>query len=123
MTAAELDGQREALYEKPCFVIDFLPRQVPAESGERYFAAERYFRERPRLDGLYARFARLVLCLNCYYPAAANRLPEEDWIPDPAPETLEELVTPAYCHTVFLSKLNFCHFLSLSFRRDRLSSH
>ena len=93
MTAAELDGQREALYEKPCFVIDFLPRQVPAESGERYFAAERYLRERPRLDGLYARFARLVLCLSCYYPVAANRLPEEDWIPDPDPETLEELVT------------------------------
>ena len=93
MTAAEMDERREALYGAPCYVIDFLPRQVPAEGGGQYFAVERYFRARPRLDGLYKRFARLLLCLRCYYDAAACRLPEEVWIPDPAPDALAELVT------------------------------
>jgi len=93
VTAAELDERREALYDAPCYVIDFLPRQVPAEGGGRYLAVERTFRTRPRLDGLYERFARVVLCLLCYYDIAASRLPEDEWIPEPSPETLSGLVT------------------------------
>lgn len=93
MTAAEMDERREALYDAPCCVIDFLPRQVPAEGGGRYFDVERYFTARPRLDGLYERFARIVLCLLCYCDIAANRLPEDEWIPEPSPEALAELVT------------------------------
>ena len=92
MTAAELDEKREALFDAPCYVIDFLPRQVPAESGERYFPAERYFAEHPRIDALYERFARLILCLCCYYAAAAEQLPDGDWIEDPSPIVLAELI-------------------------------
>ena len=92
MTAAELDEKREALVDAPCYVIDFLPRQVPADGGERYFPLERYFAEHPQIDGLYARFARLILCLCCYYAAAAERFPDGGWIEDPSPDILAELV-------------------------------
>ena len=86
------DEQRERLLEGPCYVIDFLPRQVPADSKGNYFDAARYLTEHPRLNGLYRRFARLVLCLNCYYPIAANLHPEEEWSGDLPPEELTALV-------------------------------
>ena len=85
------DEQRERLLDGPCYVIDFLPRRVPADSQGNYFGVERYLTEHPRLGGLYRRFARLVLCLSCYYPIAANLDPEEEWSGDPSPEELTGL--------------------------------
>ena len=82
------DEQRERLIDAPCRVIDFLPRRVPAESGTHYFPVERYLTERPRLDALYRRFARIALLLSCYETFALNAPPEEDWTEEPAPETL-----------------------------------
>jgi len=86
------DEQRERLLESPCYVIDFLPRQVPADSEGNYFGVERFLTEHPRLEGLYRRFARLVLCLSCYDRMAANLDPEEEWSGDPTPEELTGLI-------------------------------
>ena len=84
------DEQTERLLDSPgpVMVIDFLPRQVPPDRGPLYFPVERYLTERPRLDALYRRFARIILCLSCYEAAALNSPPAEDWETDPAPETL-----------------------------------
>ncbi len=66
MHAEEYDSLTERLLEEPCYVIDFLPRQVPAESGGQFFAVERFVMEE-RLSVLYERFAGLMVRLNCYY--------------------------------------------------------
>lgn len=66
MNAEEYDSLTERLLEEPCYVIDFLPRQVPAECGGQYFAVERFMMEE-RLAELYGRFAGLMVRLNCYY--------------------------------------------------------
>lgn len=96
------DERREFLFDSPCRVIDFLPRQVPASAGGNYFAVERYLSGRPRLDALYQKFAHLVLCLTCYVTAAADLAspysPEYDetaggnWVDDPAPEELTAMI-------------------------------
>lgn len=61
------DCQIEALLEKPCFVIDFLPRQVPADSPGRFFEVERYFLEGKEFKRTAKRFVRIILKLQCYY--------------------------------------------------------
>jgi len=92
VTGPEPDEQRERLFDGPCWVVDFLPRQVPPEAGKRFFPVERYLMEPPRLEGLYRRFARLALKLSCYYGLLAERLPSAGWVNDPAPEELEDMI-------------------------------
>ena len=82
------DEQRERLFDAPCWVIDFLPRQVPKESGQLYFAVEDYLTEHPQIDELYRRFARLLLKLSCYYELCVNCPPDDEWTLDPPPQTL-----------------------------------
>ena len=49
---------------KPYWIIDILPMQVPADSPGRYFTVERYFRS--RLDDIIRQFADLLNKVNCY---------------------------------------------------------
>ena len=86
------DEMRRRLLEEPYRVIDFLPRQVPQESGGNYFAVERYLTEHPRIDGLYSRFAGIVMKLNCYYGMALYDPRSDAWSDDPAPEELARQV-------------------------------
>ena len=82
----DYDAMREALIEAPCFVIEPLLRQVPADGGGQYFAVERFYRARPQIDALYRRFAHLVLKLNCYYDFAVEGA--SGWEENPPPEAL-----------------------------------
>lgn len=61
------DCQMETLLEKPGFVIDFLPRQVPGDPQGRFFEVEQYFLESKELKRLAKRFVRIILKLQCYY--------------------------------------------------------
>ena len=100
------DEQRERLLDAPCHVIDFLPRQVPPDRGPQYFPVERYLTERPRLDGLYRRFARIALCLSCYEAAVLNSPPEEDWeegAPDILVSRIEDCAAGGYLTVLFPS--------------------
>ena len=56
----------EALLEKPYWVIDLLPEQVPADSPGQFFAVEKHFRREPRHAALLRKRADLLLKLNCY---------------------------------------------------------
>jgi hypothetical protein len=91
MNERQFDALTEALLEKEYLVIDILPRQVSAERGAAYFAAERYFLDPPRLHALYERFAVLLVKLSCYFDLAlcAN----EVWTASPAPRELWARVT------------------------------
>ena len=80
------------LMDGPCLLADFLPRQVPAEAGGRFFTVEQWFLAGPRLKEQYRRFCRLLLKLYCYYPLALSTDGGEAWIDMPEPDALEKAV-------------------------------
>ncbi|MCR4671761.1 MAG: hypothetical protein K5637_00800 [Lachnospiraceae bacterium] len=67
---AEYDEAVERLLEEPFHVIDFLPRQVPAESSGQYFEVEAFYRQEPFIAALYRKFADILVSINCYYSLA-----------------------------------------------------
>ena len=77
----------EAFLDKPYWIIDILPMQVPAEAAGQYFRIERYFLS--QLDGISKRFASVLVKLNCYIDLQVGL--EEDWISNPDPGKLEQL--------------------------------
>ena len=84
------DALTEALLEKEYQVIDLLPRQVSAERGEAYAAAEDFFLESERLTAIYERFASLLVKLSCYYDICLYA--DGIWTENPAPEDLRERI-------------------------------
>ena len=75
----------DSLLEKPYWLIDVLPKQVPAGSAGQYFKAERYFLS--WLDEISWKFARILIRLNCYYDLKMST-DGESWILNEAPEDL-----------------------------------
>ena len=74
----------EELLNKPYWVIDFLPRQVPAKGGGQFFAVEEYYLRSPMRRG----FAEILLKLNCYYGFEVCEPETEKWQKNPPPEAL-----------------------------------
>ena len=56
----------DELLQAPYWVIDILPKQVPAGSPGQYFAIEEYFLDKPRLKEIKQKHINTVLKLNCY---------------------------------------------------------
>lgn len=84
----DLDDRIEPLLEKPYWVVDMLPKQVPAQSDGQYFRVEAYFfQDIGRRKSLYAKFARVVMKLNCYVGIDV-RCSENRWISNPDPAFL-----------------------------------
>ncbi len=82
----------EQYLEQPYWVIDILPKQVPANSAGQYFSIEEYFRTQPRIDVVYGKFTDILLKLNCYEDMAFSTDGEE-WTTNPAPADIETMVT------------------------------
>lgn len=82
----------ENLLLKPYWIIDILPKQVPANAGGQYFTLEKYFLSPPRVDAIYRKFANVLLKLNCYVDIVVFQVDDESWVENPAPEDLERLV-------------------------------
>ena len=87
------DDRTEALLKERFHVLDVLPRQVSAERGAAWFAAERWLLQRPRLEALYARFASVLIRLSCYYDLAVAD--GGAWLDRPEPEELEARIHEA----------------------------
>ena len=79
----------ETLLEKPYWIIDVLPKQVPAGSPGRYFTIEKYFLS--HLDDLCRKFAGILVKLNCYRDLMVS-MDGENWTGDFAPEDLESFL-------------------------------
>ena len=75
----------ESLLSKPYWLIDVLPKQVPAGSAGQYFKAERYFLS--RLDEIGRKFSRILIRLNCYYDLQVST-DGETWILNASPGDL-----------------------------------
>ena len=78
----------EEYLNKPYWVIDILPKQVPADSRGQYFKIEKYFLEHPQIDDVYRKFIHILLKLNCYEDIDVSHDGDE-WITNPDPHELE----------------------------------
>ena len=78
----------EEFLDKPYWVIDILPKQVPADDRGQYFRIEKYFLEHPQIDIIYRKFTNILLKLNCYEDIDVSHDGEE-WMTNPAPHELE----------------------------------
>ena len=78
----------EEYLNKPYWVIDILPKQVPADGRGQYFRIEKYFLEHPQIDNIYRKFTNILLKLNCYEDIDVS-YDGEDWITNPTPHELE----------------------------------
>ena len=56
----------DELLQKPYWIIDILPMQVPKDSPGQYFAVEKYFLEEERLSEIKQKHIHVILKLNCY---------------------------------------------------------
>ena len=81
----------EEYLETSYWVIDLLPKQVPAHSRGQYFRIEEHYRSRPLIDALYRRFTYILLKLNCYQDLAFST-DGDQWETNPAPTQIEAMV-------------------------------
>ena len=82
----------EDYLDRPYWVIDILPKQVPANSGGQYFRLEEYFRIHPRIDTLYVRFTNILLKLNCYVDVEVST-DGENMLHNPSSTDFEAMVS------------------------------
>ena len=78
--------------EKPYWVIDILPKQVPADSKGQYFKIEEYYLEHPQIDIIYKKFTKILLKLNCYEEIDVSQEDGEKWMANPAPKDIEAML-------------------------------
>ena len=79
----------DRLLETPCYIIDFLPQQVPKDCGGQFFKVENYFLNHYDRYGLRDRFIRTILKAMCYYPISVYL---GEWIEQPSPEQVAEII-------------------------------
>ena len=77
----------DRLLETPCYIIDFLPQQVPKDCGGQFFAVEDYLLKYRGRYGLRDRFVCIILKAMCYYPVSVHW---GEWIEQPALEQVAE---------------------------------
>ena len=78
----------ETLLNKPYWVIDVLPEQVPENSAGQYFAIEQYYLQQPGITDIHHRFAAVLLKLNCYSDFLVCLSDQEQQICNPEPKKL-----------------------------------
>ena len=75
----------EELLQKPYWIIDILPKQVPKDSPGQYFAIEDFFLEE-LLSEIKKKHINVILKLNCYMDITID---DEN---DPAPEQIRDMM-------------------------------
>lgn len=80
------NDQIDLCLEKPCWVVDPLPRRVEQDGPGQYFAVEEWWRRPEQLAELYRRFADLLVRLSCYEDFQVSF--HEGWVKNPPPEVL-----------------------------------
>jgi len=78
--------------EKPYWLIDILPKQVPANSRGQYFGIERYWLQEPQFSRICRKFASLLMKLNCYYEVSVTDASGTGSV-SLQPESLEKMLT------------------------------
>ena len=79
----------ENLLQQDCWVIDYLPRQVPADAPGQFFKVETYLLNHYEEFGLRARFTAVVLKLMCYHRVSVHW---GQWVDAPSPDLVTEAI-------------------------------
>ena len=80
----------EELLEKPYWILDILPKQVPKDSPGQYFAIEDFFKE--QLTEIKKKHIDVILKLNCYMDISI------DGEKNPAPERIRDIMMERYVY-------------------------
>lgn len=89
---APIECNVDDFLQKPYWVIDCLPRQVPADAEGQFFAIEHLLLERTRGAELRRRFASVLLMVNCYHGLVVFRGEDARGKTNPRPDKLEKWV-------------------------------
>lgn len=81
----------EELLEKPYWIIDILPKQVPKDSPGQYFAIENFFLK-GQLTEIKKKHIDVILKLNCYMDISI------DGEKNPAPERIRDIMMERYVY-------------------------
>ena len=88
------DDRLESLLERQYWVVDMLPKQVPADGEGQYFKIEQYYLESPRKEIICDKYTNILIKLNCYYDF--EMLFENKWHNNPTPYFLAECVSRCF---------------------------
>ena len=81
----------DAMLQKPFYIIDIVPGQVPENSPGQYFAVEEFFLKEPQYNSLREKFFNVILKLNCYYDISVSTDYGENWVINPSPDELRHI--------------------------------
>ena len=84
----------DELLQKPYWIIDILPMQVPKDSPGQYFAVEQFFLEEERLSAIKQKHINVILKLNCYRDLSIDEETEKN----PRPERIAEEMRKRYLY-------------------------
>ena len=92
----------EELLNKPYWIIDILPEQVPAYSPGQYSRVEQFYLKEPQKSHLLRSFLNIFLKLNCYMNMRVSSDFGESWEDNPIPDELEAIITKDDNSTVYV---------------------
>ncbi len=79
----------DELLEKPCYVIDFLPKRVSKTDDGQFFDIEYYLLNSDRHNKIAEKFKNIIFKLMCYYHIS---ILTNDWIDRPKPEVIDDAI-------------------------------
>ena len=79
----------DRFFKTPCYVIDFLPKQVPKDCGGQFFEVEDYLLNNDGRYGFRDRCIRIILKVMCYYPISVYW---SEWMEQPTPEFVVKIM-------------------------------
>ena len=80
----------DRLLEKSCYVIDFIPTQVPKELKGQFFEVEKYLLNHMARYSLLERYINIILKLMCYHQVSVFR--DGAWTKQPSVDAVVEFV-------------------------------
>jgi hypothetical protein len=92
----------EELLNKPYWIIDILPEQVPAYSPGQYSSVEQFYLKEPQKSHLLRSFLNIFLKLNCYVDIRVSCDFGKSWEDNPIPDELEAIITKDDNSTVYV---------------------
>ncbi len=84
----------EELLNKPYWIVDILPKQVPKDSPGQYFTIEGYFLKE-QLEEIKQKHINVILKLNCYLDLSL------EGETNPAPDRVAALMRERYIYIMF----------------------
>ena len=93
--SAERDRMKtvDELLQTPYWIIDILPKQVPANSPGKYFSVEKYLRE-TQMKAIKQQHIQVILKLYCY--ESLTLVHEDEEIVNPSPAQIAEMINTRY---------------------------